>query len=119
ESWLCRGRRLYDGERDDAGQPASERPATSKSSFTGECDPSHRHEAAGQLPSATGKPRGRRAPRLCPCRGGVAMNHKTDRRAVLRLLTAAPLGLAVSAALIQDAQAQTTAGAPRAQASTG
>jgi pimeloyl-ACP methyl ester carboxylesterase len=39
------------------------------------------------------------------------MNHKTDRRAALKLLTAAPLGLAMSAALAHEAVAQTPRGA--------
>jgi hypothetical protein len=39
------------------------------------------------------------------------MNHKTDRRAALKLLTAAPLGLAMSAALAHEAVAQPPRGA--------
>jgi hypothetical protein len=47
------------------------------------------------------------------------MNRKTDRRTVLRMLTAAPLGLAASAALVKDALAWTPVGAPQVQATTG
>jgi len=39
------------------------------------------------------------------------MTYRTDRRAALKLLTAAPLGLALSAALVHDARAQTPRGA--------
>src|SRR5688500_16343291 len=38
------------------------------------------------------------------------MTYKTDRRAALKLLTAAPLGLAMSAALAHEAAAQTPRG---------
>ena len=38
------------------------------------------------------------------------MTHRTDRRAALKLLTAAPLGLALSAALVHEARAQTPRG---------
>ena len=42
--------------------------------------------------------------------GGAEMYRKTDRRAALKLLTAAPLGLAISAALAREAVAQTPHG---------
>src|SRR5687767_4187365 len=44
------------------------------------------------------------------------MNHKTDRRAALKLLAAAPLGLTASMALAGSALAQTKDAAPRVQA---
>jgi hypothetical protein len=47
------------------------------------------------------------------------MNHKTDRRAALKLLTAAPLGVAMSAALAREALAQTPHGMFGVRASTG
>jgi hypothetical protein len=47
------------------------------------------------------------------------MNHKTDRRAALKLLTAAPLGLALSAALAHEAVARTPPGTFGARARTG
>ena len=47
------------------------------------------------------------------------MTYKTDRRAALKLLTAAPLGLAMSAALAHEAVAQTPRGTFGARASTG
>src|SRR5687767_7619973 len=47
------------------------------------------------------------------------MNRKTDRRAALKLLTAAPLGLALSAALAHEAMAQTPRGTFGARAVTG
>ena len=40
------------------------------------------------------------------------MQRRTDRRTVLKLLTAAPLGLAASAALSQQARAQTPVPGP-------
>lgn len=46
------------------------------------------------------------------------MNRKTDRRAALKLLTAAPLGLALSAALAHEAMAQTPRGTFGASAAT-
>ena len=47
------------------------------------------------------------------------MDRKTDRRAALKLLTAAPLGLALSAALAHEAVAQAPLGASGARASSG
>ncbi|HZO27290.1 MAG TPA: vanadium-dependent haloperoxidase [Chloroflexota bacterium] len=47
------------------------------------------------------------------------MTYKTDRRAALKLLTAAPLGLALSAALAHEAVAQTPRGAFGANAVAG
>ena len=47
------------------------------------------------------------------------MDRKTDRRAALKLLTAAPLGLALSAALAHEAVAQTPRGTFGARAATG
>jgi hypothetical protein len=46
------------------------------------------------------------------------MNRKTDRRAALKILTAAPLGLAASAAIVRDTLAETMAAEPRFQAVT-
>lgn len=47
------------------------------------------------------------------------MNRKTDRRAALKLLTAAPLGLALSSALVREAMAQTPRGTFDERAATG
>jgi hypothetical protein len=47
------------------------------------------------------------------------MSRKTDRRTALKVLTAAPLGLAISAALAHEAVAQTPRGTFGARASTG
>src|SRR5436190_4647655 len=47
------------------------------------------------------------------------MNRKSDRRAALKLLTAAPLGLVLSATLARQAAAQTPPGTLGARASTG
>src|SRR4051812_30949464 len=47
------------------------------------------------------------------------MTYKTDRRAALKLLTAAPLGLAMTAALAREAVAQTPPGTLGLRASIG
>jgi hypothetical protein len=47
------------------------------------------------------------------------VTYKTDRRAALKLLTAAPLGLAISAAFAHEAVAQTPRGTFGTRASTG
>ena len=47
------------------------------------------------------------------------MNRRTDRRAMLKLLTAAPLGLAASATLVQQALAHTPIVSTRVQAMPG
>ena len=47
------------------------------------------------------------------------MTYRTDRRAALKLLTAAPLGLALSAAIAHEAAAQTPRETFGARASTG
>src|SRR5215212_6692646 len=47
------------------------------------------------------------------------MNPKTDRRAVLKLLTAAPLGMAMGAALTHEAVARAPRGASELRAATG
>jgi membrane-associated phospholipid phosphatase len=47
------------------------------------------------------------------------VNHKTDRRAALKMLTAAPLGVATGATFVQDAWAQAPRRAIGVQAATG
>jgi len=47
------------------------------------------------------------------------MHRKTDRRAALRVLAAAPLGLAAGATLVRDALASTPVASPRVQVTTG
>jgi len=47
------------------------------------------------------------------------MDRKTDRRAALKLLTAAPVGLAVSALLVQEASAQISHGTADVRAAIG
>jgi hypothetical protein len=47
------------------------------------------------------------------------MDRKTDRRAALKMLTAAPLGIAAGVAMVEDALAQQRDAIPRVQAAAG
>ena len=59
-------------------------------------------------------------PTVVESRGkGLAMDRKTDRRAALKMLTAAPLGIAAGVAMAENALAQQRVAIPRAQAVAG
>jgi len=62
---------------------------------------------------------GRGTPGVRPTEEEIAVSHRTDRRAALKILTAAPLGLALSAALAREAVAQAPRGTFGVRASTG